>query len=232
MTPDMTPSPDPLRAVAQDVVGQWMLDNDVRIIRRRGGPLVDLIHAALVKVREDTPLKVVDDSDSPINPNGEYKMTIKLIALVLVLGVSSSAYGMGAWDGLKEQGKVYETGPDHPPTGSAAAVSGHTLLAAANPVYQAATVGWQSAAHASWNEMQGMGFVGYGLVVGPWLESRTAPAKVGKFEHNGHVVTGEAAKWERDPDHLGWNRLVRYDTIGPGADKTREYFSAIDRIGS
>jgi hypothetical protein len=141
---------------------------------------------------------------------------MKAIAMVLSLLLVSPAFGAEAWDGLKvPQGQAYSTGNDHPASTSQNSV-GHTLLASANPIYQALTLGWQGAAHSSWVEFQGFWFVPYGMVVGSWLEHRTNPRKFGKFQYNGHVVTGEAAKWERDPEHPGWNRLVRYDTIGPG----------------
>lgn len=158
--------------------------------------------------------------------------TMRVIALLLVMLLVTPAFGMGAWDGLKEQGKVYETGPDHPPVGSAQGAVLATMGVVSNPIYQALTTGVESAAHASFMELQGFGVFHWAMVQGPILEARTAPSKVGKFEHNGHVVTGEGAKWERDPDHVGWNRLVRYDTIGPGSDKTKDYFSAIDRVGN
>ena len=161
--------------------------------------------------------------------NGGIKM--RTIALLLTLFLASPALASGPWDGLRAQTDVYQAyeQTDHPPTGSAQAVSGHTLGVVGVPVYLATTTGWAGA--QVWQELTGFWFVGYGMTVGPWLEARTAPSKVGKFEYNGHVVTGEAAKWERDPDHVGWNRLARYDTYGPGVDKAHDTGMAFDRIG-
>lgn len=154
---------------------------------------------------------------------------MRAIALVLSLMLVTPAFGMGAWDGLKvEQGSEYETGPDHPAFSGQSAV-GSTLGVAGLPIYMASMT--SQAGFAKVQEVTGFAWVPVQMAIGTWLEARTAPSKVGMHEYNGHVVTGESAKWERDPDHVGWNRLARYSTFGPGVDKTHDTGMAFDRIG-
>lgn len=43
-----------LRRIAEDLVGGFLLDNDIRLIRKRGKPLVDLVTTALERVRKET----------------------------------------------------------------------------------------------------------------------------------------------------------------------------------
>ena len=51
----------PARRRAEDLVGGWMLDNDIRIIRKRGKPLVDLVEAALVEENATGYARGLDD---------------------------------------------------------------------------------------------------------------------------------------------------------------------------
>ena len=156
---------------------------------------------------------------------------MRIIALMLSMVLVTPAFGMGAWDGMKSENEVYQAFEqvDHPPfTSDNRGLM--TLGVVAVPVYQAATIGWTSAAHASFSELTNFWFVPYGIVVGAWLESRSAPAKFGKYEYNGHEGNGEVAKWQRDPEHPGWNRLTRYDTIGPGTPERGDTGMPFDRI--
>jgi len=148
-----------------------------------------------------------------INKGG---VKMKTIAVMLSLVMVSPAFASGAWDGLRPTTEVYQAYDqvDHPPTPSAQSSVLATLGVVQSPVYQALTLGWTGT--ALWSEIHSFWFVPYGMIVGSYLEHRSNPRKFGKFQHNGHAVTGENVKWERDPDHVGWNRLKRYDTVGPG----------------
>lgn len=158
-------------------------------------------------------------------------IVVALIVALLGMGKVTPSYASvsGPWDGLRVETDQYQAfeQPDHPPFTGQNAV-GSTLLVVSVPAYLAAIA--SQAGAAAFQETTSMGWIQVAILVGALREWQTNPRKFGAYQYNGQVVTGESAKWERDPEALGWNRLVRHSTIGPGLPERSDTGMPFDRI--